>query len=87
MGYHAHMKTTIEIADHLLRRAKRLAVRQNVTLRSLTEEGLARILDEREGHRVHAPKPVTFKGKGLCPEFQEGGWSRIRDAAYEGHGS
>lgn len=57
-----------------------------MTLRSLTEEGLARVLDEREGRAPVRPRPVTFKGKGLSREFQEGGWSRLRDAAYEGRG-
>jgi hypothetical protein len=80
------MKTTIEISDHLMQRAKRLTRRQNCTFRSLAEEGLSRILDEREGQVRRAIKPVVFKGKGLAPEFQPGDWAKIREAAYEGRG-
>lgn len=87
MGYHTHMKTTLDISDNILIRAKQLAQRRHVTLRSLTEAGLSYILDEQEGTKVITPVPVTFKGKGLSPEFQDGDWTRIRDAAYEGHGS
>jgi len=32
-------------------------------------------------------KPVTFRGRGLAPEFRGARWARIRDAAYEGRGS
>lgn len=81
------MKTTLDISDNILRRAKQLAQRRQVTLRSLTEAGLSYILDAQEGAKAATPVPVIFKGKGLSPEFQDGGWTRIRDAAYEGHGS
>jgi len=38
-----HMKTTIEIADALLERAKRTAAREKKPLRALVEEGLRKI--------------------------------------------
>ena len=41
------MKTTIDIADPLFARARAFADRQGTTLRSLVEEGLRRVLDER----------------------------------------
>ncbi len=81
------MKTTIEIADSLLSRAKELAREQNVTLRSLAEEGLRKVIEERSKRTRCSVKPVTFGGKGLSKEFQGASWQRIRDAAYEGHGS
>jgi hypothetical protein len=76
------MKTTLEISDSLFHRAKAFARSQHTTLRALTEEGLARVLDEREVPVLIQLKPVTFKGKGLSPEFQTGEWARFRDAAY-----
>ena len=81
------MKTTIEISDCILKEAKRLAHDQNVTLRSLTEEGLRKVIEERSTRSPRRVKPVTFRGKGLSAEFQGATWQRIRDAAYEGHGS
>ena len=81
------MKTTLEISDHLLQRAKRLAVREKTTLRSLTEEGLTRVLTERQHRQPARLKPVTFKGRGLTPAFQDAAWEQFRDAAYAGRGA
>jgi len=80
------MKTTIEISDNLLRRAKEQAKKEKLTLRELMEEGLEMVLSARSRRKPYRVKPVVFKGKGLSPEFQHTSWSRIRDAAYEGRG-
>ena len=62
------MKTTIEIADNLLIRAKNRAREKKITLRSLIEESLATTLDQPlASTRV---VPVTFKGKGITREFE-----------------
>lgn len=62
-----HMKTTIDIADALLREAKRVAERENTTVRALVEDGLRRALAERkERRRAFKFKLVTFKGSGLA---------------------
>lgn len=75
-----HMKTTIEIADSLLLRAKERARERQVTLRSLIEESLAATLDQpMPSAQV---KPVTFKGKGLHPGFEDASWDQIRNAIY-----
>ena len=75
-----HMKTTIEISDNLLIRAKSRARERKITLRSLIEEALATTLDQAlPSKRV---VPVTFKGKGLTPEFEGASWEKIRDAIY-----
>lgn len=75
-----HMKTTIEIADNLLVRAKARARAQRITLRSLIEESLAVTLDQPLP--TTKVSPVTFKGKGLRPEFEDASWEKIRDAIY-----
>lgn len=81
------MKTTLEISDHLLQRAKRLAALEKTTLRNLTEEGLTRVLIERQNRQPVRTEPVTFKGRGLAPAFQNAAWEQIRDAAYAGRGA
>jgi hypothetical protein len=75
-----HMKTTIEIADNLLTRAKSRARQQKITLRSLIEESLAATLD-RPLPKAKV-KPVTFKGQGLSREFEGVSWDTIREAIY-----
>ena len=76
----AHMKTTIDIADNLLLRAKARAKKKNITLRALIEESLAKSLAEEK--KTKKVKPVTFRGKGLSPEFEGASWDQIRDAIY-----
>jgi hypothetical protein len=79
-----HMKTTIEIADNLLARAKARAGAQRVSLRSLVERSLAAELDRPVPQaRV---RPVTFKGNGLSREFEGASWDKIRDAIYNDRG-
>jgi predicted transcriptional regulator len=80
------MKTTMDLSDNLLRRAKVLARKQKITLKALTEEGLALVLDARERRKPRKVKPVAFGGKGLALEFREAPWSEIRKAIYAGRG-
>jgi hypothetical protein len=75
-----HMKTTIEIADNLLARAKARARAQHITLRSLIEESLAATLDQPLP--TIKITPVTFKGNGLRRKFEDASWDKIRDAIY-----
>jgi len=82
MGHSIWVKTTIEISDHLLLRAKQLAKEQNTTLRSLTEEGLRMVLDQREKSKKRKIKPVIVNGNGLRPEFANASWAQIRAACY-----
>lgn len=77
------MKTTIDIADDLVLRAKQVQQKQSRTLRSLVEEGLRMALDKHEQERAKA-RPVTltvFEGDGLSDEALEKGWSWIRETA------
>ena len=76
-----HMKTTIEIADELLVKAKRQARRQGRTLRDVVEEAL------REKLAAGSRQPFTlrkhaFNGKGTQPSIVEGDWASVRDAIY-----
>lgn len=81
-----HMKTTIEIPDTLLTDAKRLAARDQTTLRALVEEGLRQVVQERQRTSPFRLRQASFRGKGLQPEIHEGDWVTIRALAYEGRG-
>jgi Arc/MetJ family transcription regulator len=76
------MKTTIDIADHLLLQLKREARRENRTVRELVEEALRRYLSEKGGRKKFRLRRNAFKGKGLQPGIQEGDWERVRDIIY-----
>ncbi len=84
----SHMKTTVDLPDDLMRRAKERARAEKTTLRALLTEGLRRVLGDRrrQGGRYRL-KPASFKGEGLQPHVQEGSWEHVRDLAYEGRGS
>jgi hypothetical protein len=77
-----HMKTTIEIADDLLARARRVAARERKTLRQLVEEGLRQRLAGAASPHPFRLKKHTFKGQGRHPTVAEGQWETVRDLVY-----
>jgi len=80
------MKTTIEIADSLLGEARRLAAREGVTLRTLVERGLSRVIRETRRPASFKLRNAAFKGRGLQPEFRDASWEKLDTTAYEGRG-
>ena len=86
MGCAVCVRTTIDIADSILLRAKEMARRQKTTLRALAEEGLEVVLRQREVHGSVRVEPAVFNGQGIAPEFQGASWERLCAAAYEGRG-
>jgi hypothetical protein len=80
------MKTTLDIAEPLLREARRIAARERTTLRALVEQGLRRVVAEKKGARPFKLRRVAFKGRGLRPELRDASWETLRDTAYEGRG-
>ncbi len=80
------VKTTLEIPDVLLGRAKSLAAREGTTIRALVEEGLRRILDDRRGRAPFRLRRASFAGQGLQPGQREGDWAELRQMIYEGRG-
>ena len=77
-----HMKTTVEIADDLLARAKRQARRERKTLRALIDEALRQRLAEPRGEGSFRLKRHPFHGRGRSPEVPEGQWEAVRDLIY-----
>lgn len=83
----SHMKTTIDIADSLLQRAKKLAVKQSTTLKAVVESALRDKLDrahEREFERE--VRTHVFTGNGLQSGLCWDDWATVRDTSYEGRG-
>lgn len=79
-----HMKTTIEITDDLLTRAKRIAQRDGTTLRELVEDGLRRTLQEREQPVKRELKPLPTMGGGwLLPPYDKLGLTQAIYDDYE----
>jgi Arc/MetJ family transcription regulator len=79
----AHIvKTTIEIADDLLARAKRKARRERKTLRDVVEEALREALAGPAARQAFRLKKQPFQGKGRQPGIAEGQWEAVRDLIY-----
>jgi hypothetical protein len=81
------MKTTIEIADDLFKRAQQLARKEKRSFRSLTEQGLRLVLQQQKANSSKLPPLVTVRGKGLSAAFQNAPWERIGDEIYRGRGA
>lgn len=82
----AHMKTTVEIADPLLRRVRALATREGTTLKALLEDALLALLRSRAERGTFVLRDASVDGNGIAAPFHEGDWDAIRSAAYEGRG-
>lgn len=80
------MKTTIELPDEVLERAKAVARRENSTLKALIEEGLRLALRARTRKRAAPFVVQPFQGDGLTPEFTGAGWDKVRDEIYRDRG-
>ena len=83
----SHMKTTVQIPDSLLTRAKALARRDGTTLAALVAEGLRSVVEARTAPRRgrFELRDASVGGKGVNPAFA-GSWEAVRAAAYEGRG-
>jgi putative antitoxin of VapBC-like toxin-antitoxin system len=76
------MKTTIEISDTLLLRAKRRARMMGKPLRALIEEGLRQVLTEERGQsRYHLPDRSVGRNGGRNP-LESLSWQDLREEIY-----
>jgi hypothetical protein len=83
----SHMKTTVQIPDPLLASAKEIARQDRTTLAALIEEGLRKVVGERERHaKPFKLEDASVGGKGMNPEYASG-WEAVRDAIYKGRGA
>lgn len=78
------MKTTVEISDALLARAKRQARLAGKPLRALIEEGLRRVLqDPSKPERFKLGDRSIGKAGGINP-LESLSWQDLRDEIYGG---
>lgn len=81
------MKTTVEIPDDLLKEAKAVAATEQVTLRSLIEEGLRWVLSRRRRQTERfVLREAAVSGNGVRDGIDEGDWDEMRDRIYRGRG-
>jgi hypothetical protein len=60
-----HMRTSVDIPDHLLRRAKKAARERGTTLRQLLVDGLRSALGREERARRHRLQDLSYGEGGL----------------------
>jgi len=70
------VKTTVDIADDLLKRSQQLAKREGSTLRAVL------VLKDRRTPGSRAFRFPTFGKGGLNAEFREADWEKIRTTIY-----
>ena len=76
------MKTTLDIQDELLARAKRHARRTGRPLRAVVEEGLRQVLS-RETRRTHYRLPDHSVGeRGSKDPMEAYSWQDLREVIY-----
>jgi hypothetical protein len=81
-----HMKTTLDIADPLMKEAKTVARREGLTVRALVERGLQLALAERRKPAAFRLKDLSVQGQGLQAGAATMAWEELRALAYEGRG-
>ena len=82
-----HMKTTIQIPDSLFEEMRKLAHREQTTMKSIVEESLRRTISERQRRSRFRLRKATFKGNGLQPHLAGTSWDQILQVSYEGRGA
>jgi hypothetical protein len=78
------VKTTIDIADALLARAKRHGRKVGLSLRALVEEGLRRVLDAEVTHSTYELPDCSVGDPGDPNPLERYSWQDLRDETYRG---
>jgi len=75
------MKTTLDIQDELMRRAKRYAKRTGRPLRAIVEEGLRRVLADTRQEAYKLPERSVGDPDGVDP-LETWTWQDLRSEIY-----
>ena len=78
------MKTTLEIADALLERARRHARKTGRPLRAVVEDGLRRVLDARPAPPTYELPERSVGDPGAKNPLATYSWPELRDEIYGG---
>lgn len=78
------VKTTIDISDALLERAKRQAARSGTSLRALVEEGLRRVLSGDGRPKGYQLPDRSVGTPGASNPLESYSWPELRDEVYGG---
>ena len=78
------MKSTFEISDALLARAKRHARKLGKPLRALVEEGLRRVLEDETPRKGYELPDCAVGRAGARNPLEHLSWQDLRDEIYGG---
>ncbi len=78
------MKTTLEIHDELLRRAKRHAQENGCTLRSVVEDGLRSVLSESDEVKSYVLEDLSVGDPAAANPLERYSWPELREVIYGG---
>lgn len=82
MGNMGIMKTTIDIQDELLARAKQYARKSGCTLRAVVEEGLREILAGPKYQTQYRLPDLSTGNPGSSDPLESYSWQDLRDIIY-----
>ena len=82
MGSMGHMKTTIDIQDELLTRAKRHARKTGRPLRAVVEDGLRRALSAADTHQGYILPDHSMGQSGGRDPLEAYSWQDLREIIY-----
>jgi len=83
MGYTPRVKTTVEIADALLERARRHARRSGRSVRALIEEGLQHAIDVESADNLYTLPDRSVGDPGGADPLESMSWQDLRTKIYE----
>lgn len=78
------MKTTVEISDALLLRARRYARKSGQPLRAIIEEGLRRVLEAEPESTTYTLPDMSVGKIGEPNPLESLSWQELRDEIYGG---
>jgi hypothetical protein len=82
------MKTTFDLPDPLLNKARRVAAARGTTVKALVEAGLRKVIEENsQSAKPFKLKNASVRGHGLQPGVQGLSWTQLLELSYEGRGT